>query len=96
MSKGLEFADIEKVNLLLRLLEIATRGLVKPYDPTPVASKIDALKRKGIDVSGLESCCPTAADIRDSKDFKPYVDAALIEIAKILELEVNYNDRNNY
>lgn len=67
--------------------------MTKPYDPTPFLRKLQALKDEKIDISGLELCCPTTAEVRDAKDFKPYIEASLKEYARIMGLEVKENKR---
>jgi len=45
------------------------------------------------ELEALTACCPQFAEVRDAKDFKPYIMAALQEIAGILGLKVENKNR---
>lgn len=81
-------SELEKANLLVSFLAVTKDGLVKPYDPTPVIRKLDSLQKNGVDIGQTKDCCYPAAEIRDAKDFKPFIMAAVKEFARLTELEV--------
>jgi len=86
-----------KLPYILEFIKIAQHGLVKPYDPTPVIDKIRKLAdNQNLELDAVMQCCPPCGDIRDSKDFKPYIEASLKEFAEILELKVSENEHQNY
>lgn len=69
--------------------------MVRPYDPTQVLRKIHSLKHEGVDTSKSVECCPTSSEVRDAKDFKPYLMAALDEFSDIMGMNVNKRRRYN-
>lgn len=89
MSKEFTEEQALKARVLIEFIEVTKNGMTKPYDPTPFLRKLKSLEDDGIDISGLEVCCPTSAEINDAKDFKPYIEAALEEFASIMNIKVN-------
>lgn len=86
---NLSSGEFQKVELLIEFVKVMANGLPKPYDPTPMIKKVKRLEKDlHMDLSAVMNCCPASGDIRDAKDFKPYIMAATDEIAKILQLEV--------
>ncbi len=78
--------------------------MTKPYDPTPILSKIQQYEDdynqnnphgNVLDLQGLKICCPEVAIITDAKDFKPYIMAALDQFADVMGLEVTRQNRRN-
>lgn len=62
--------------------------MVKPYDPSPILRKLKSMNEDGFSTEQLEKCCPTSSEVRDAKDFKPYIQAALEQLQDILDLDV--------
>ena len=94
-TKELTELEMQKISLLLQFLKIAKGGMTKPYDPTPILGKIESFEQSyKVDLSELKKCCPEVAIIRDAKDFKPFIMAALDEFAKIMGLEI-YDYKTN-
>lgn len=62
--------------------------MVKPYDPSPILRKLKSMNEDGFSTVQLEKCCPTSSEVRDAKDFKPYIQAALEQLQDILDLDV--------
>jgi len=75
-----------QVDLLIRFLDVASKGLVKPYDPTYILLKLTELKKQGIDVSGVEHCCPAGTEVRDVLDMREYIFLASERICKLMKL----------
>lgn len=97
MNRTLSDSDLQRLTLLLEFIRITKDGMTKPYDPTPILSKIDQHERsinrnlnqsKQIDLSDLKNCCPDTAVIQDAKDFKPYIMAAVEQFSEIMNLNV--------
>ena len=89
----------EKAEILLRFIDIARQGMVKPFDPTPILSKIESFEKKvnrdfdgdssgRLNLSQLKNCCSDTAVITDAKEFKPYIYAALEEFSRLMNLKV--------
>lgn len=76
--------DIEVSKILVEFIDVASKGLTKPYDHT---SFIDKMNRAGASKMIIDSCCPPSADVHDSKDFKPYIMSAVDELFLILDLK---------
>lgn len=76
--------DLEVAALLIQFIDVASKGLTKPYDHT---SFIDKMNRAGASKMIIDSCCPPSADVHDSKDLKPYIMSAVEELFIILELK---------
>lgn len=96
MAKELKPNEFKKVELLIEFIRITKDGMTKPFDPSPFLNKLDKLKKEGINTAGLEACCPTTAEVKDAKDFKPYINAALEEFAELMGLRVEYGNNNRY
>ena len=86
MSKNafLTDKDLQVADLLIKFIDVASKGLTKPYDHT---SFIDKMNRAGASKMIIDSCCPPSADVHDSKDFKPYIMSAVDELFLILDLK---------
>src|SRR5687767_1466697 len=86
--------EVTRASLLIQFLQVTKDGLVKPFDPTPVIKKLDALQRDSIlsleDATALKKCCPPVAQIQDAKDFKPYINAVLEQFADVMDLDVRH------
>jgi len=104
-NNELSESDIAKLDIIIRFLQVTKDGLTKPYDPTPFLRKLDTLSKDGVDISGMAQCCPTSAEVKDAKDFKPYITASLEEYARIMGIEVTkirnqgsrkYGERKEY
>lgn len=84
--------DKEKIELLLKLVELCGNGAVRPYDHSHFIYQIRKSETKSefnvSDLDDLLKCCPPSAEVRDAKDFKPYMIAALNELARLLDLNV--------
>ena len=78
----------EKAELLIRFIGAMANGIVKPNDPTYIIKKMNELQRQGHDIGRSMNFGNGSNDVRDSKDFKPYMDAALDELSEILGLNV--------
>lgn len=83
---------LESVNILIELVRVLQSGMVKPYDPAQIAYKIERLKKDGLSHGSLNECCPESTEVRDTKDFKPYIFAALDKISEYMDLDV----KNSY
>lgn len=84
-----------QARLLVEFIAVCKDGLVKPYDPSPILSKLNKLEKRGIDVSGMKGCCPPTSEIRDAKDLKPIILGAAERFAEIMgikKVEGNYGD----
>lgn len=75
-----------QVQLLIQFMDVLSRGLVKPYDPTHVVKKLDELKKAGIDTSWAEQCCPPSSEVRDVIEVKGWYFAAAERISEILNI----------
>lgn len=85
MNRKLTDYDMQRVTLLIDFLKIAKEGIAKPHDPTAVLSKIDnRAKQLDTDLEDLKNCCSNETTVRDAKDFKPYIYAALDDLAIIM------------
>lgn len=87
--------DEIKLEFLIKFIGVTKDGMVKPNDPTSLLQKLDVYNRgkresDRINIEQINSCCATSSTVRDTKDFKPYINAALDKIAEILELEVKH------
>lgn len=82
MIKLLSEQEMQKASLILQFLNIAKEGLVKPYDPLPVVNKLVSSRKEGLD--DLMNCCPPSAVVRDAKDLKPYIMAALDDLSDLM------------
>jgi hypothetical protein len=80
----MDLTNKEKVDALLKFIEIAANGSIKPYNHDHFLSKVEKM---GVGQKELFQCCPPQAEIRDSKDFKPYMMAAVKKLSELLELE---------
>lgn len=85
-SKNPPFPPEVEADLLLRYIDICSKGMVKPYDPTQIARKIHQLKKEGVDTSFLENSCPLSAEIRDCIDLKAEILLASDRFFEILNL----------
>jgi len=78
--------------VIIEFLKATKDGLVKPYDATPYIKKLQNMRDRNIEdslaIDDLIRCCPTNVEIRDAKDFKPYIEASLKLYAEILNLKV--------
>lgn len=83
-SITLSSGEIERLNILLRFLEITREGMVRPHDPTAI---IDKLEKQGLEIPPADRLGDSTIT-RDAKYYKPYVKAALNKISEILELDV--------
>lgn len=88
--------EIERAQLLINFIEVAARGLVKPYDLTAVFKKLN-----DIDVnSSIYNCCPQQTEVRDTNNVRPYIMGACDELTKILKFEKQnfegYGRRDTY
>lgn len=97
MAKELTPNEFKKAELIIKFIEVTKDGMTKPYDPSAVLSKLHSLQKDtGMDIKEAVGCCPTSAEVKDAKDFKPYIAAALEEFAELMGLNVNYGHRNRY
>jgi len=71
----------DEIKVLTGLLKVLADGIVKPNDITYQISRLkDLEEKKGIDLSEIINCCPSAATIREAKDFKPLLFKVLAKI----------------
>lgn len=78
----------ERAELLIKFIGIMSNGIVKPNDPTYIIKKVNELQRQGHDIGRSMNFGNSSNDVRDSKDFKLYIDAALDELSELLELKI--------
>ena len=70
--------------------------MVRPYDPSPILKKLATMNQEGFDTTDIQKCCPTSSEVRDAKDFKPYIQASLNQIKDIMDLEVKQEYGSTY
>jgi hypothetical protein len=91
--KELNDKEMQKASLLLEFLRIAQKGITKPYDPAQVLSKLTSHNRLGNSSLGdLDKYCSRDSVVRDAKDLKPYILAALDEFSAIMGLTIRHNN----
>lgn len=82
-------SQIDEAKLWIRLIEVLSNGIVKPYDASFVIDKLSKVEKKhDLDLTELKNCCPSEGTIREALIFKPYIDAALVEIENVTGLQV--------
>lgn len=97
--KALSEQEALQADLLIRFMDVCSKGLVRPYDPTPIVEKLESLRQQGFNVEKLQECCPPVGDVHDVKDLKPYIMGCAEELAQILQVKKvsqdGYNSRGS-
>lgn len=81
---------IAEARLYVDLIGVLKDGVPIPFDPTRIIAKIEKLESEsGKDYKELKECCYNIGEIREAKEFKPYIRAALKKIDKLTHLGVD-------
>lgn len=82
-------AVVEEIKAWAAVLNALKDGLPIPYNPQIFIEKIERIERdRRIDLSTLKNTAPPSAEVREAKDFKPFIYAVLTRLEEIGELKV--------
>ena len=89
---------IDEINMWKGVLEVLTKGLPVPFNPTKYIDKIEQdEKRYNKDYSALKKCCVSISEINEVKYFKPMIFEIVNRINDLGNLTSNkivYRDEN--
>ena len=82
--KPLSSERLDEIAVWAEVLKALKDGLPLPNNPLINLRRIEREEEKsGNDYSDLKKCCAGANEVRDSKDFKPYITSILKRISDI-------------
>ena len=62
--------DCREVEVLSQLLDVLSRGVVKPNDPTHLIRKMQTLEKElDTDLSEIINCCPPSNVVFEAKEY---------------------------
>lgn len=72
-------------------------GLPIPNNPLINIRRIERIEEAtGADYTKLKECCSMSAEVREAKDLKPYVFAAIERVVHITNLKIPYRQGDEY
>lgn len=78
--------EVERAELILRFLEIAGNGTVKPNNPAQVARSLKSELGDDFRIEHYLNSYVGSPDVRDAKDYKYLIYAASEELMRILKV----------
>lgn len=91
--KVMSDSDISELKALTYLLEVLSNGIVIPNNIKYAIRNIEnAEQETGLDLTDLKKCCSPSANVREAKDFKPYIKPLLERISLIANLKLEKQD----
>lgn len=85
--KVMSDSDVSELKALTYLLEVLSNGIVIPNNIKYAIRNIENAERElGLDLEDLKKCCAPSGNIREAKDFKPYIKPLLDRISLIANI----------